>query len=112
MDFLRNLDQGLRVALRIIQDTPDEPIGNELKKLFIDLFWHKMPVALEALQEARNAGFDATQPAFREMCFGLYAGPSNTKHSAEDVFAHLTHIAARSQKGQLRMSKHLDCCSL
>ena len=41
------------------------------------------------------------------MRFSMFAGPANSKFTAEDTFAHLQHVAARANKGNRRMSKYL-----
>ena len=105
MDFLRNLDEGLKTIHRLLQTDADGPLGMALQALLKDCAWSSSQLVLEAIQTARNCAFDATDEEWRELCFSVVAGPSNTKHTAEDVFAHLTHCASRSQKGQLRMSK-------
>ncbi|CAE7767922.1 unnamed protein product [Symbiodinium necroappetens] len=108
LEWLQRLDAGLAVAQRIRRTSPDTPVATALKGLLRDLWWHATPLSLELLQCARDAHFDKNDANLRLLCFGMYAGPSNTKHSAEDVFAHLTHVQQRSQKGLQRMSKPLE----
>ena len=104
LNFLCDLDKGLQAAVRLEEATADETLGAALKTLLKDVWWRATPLSLEMLQTARNSNFQVDQE-LRDLCFSLYGGPSNTKLTAEDVFAHRTHIAARSQKGQLRMSR-------
>ncbi|CAE7413302.1 unnamed protein product [Symbiodinium sp. CCMP2592] len=106
--WLKRLDAGLAVAHRIRRTSPDTPVATALNDLLRDLWWHSTPICLEILQCARDAQYDKNDDNLRILGFGLFAGPSNTKHSAEDVFAHLTHVQQRSQKGSLRMSKSHD----
>ena len=103
--WLKRLDAGLAVAHRIRRTSPDTPVATALKDLLRDLWWHSTPICLEILQCARDAQYDKDNANLRILGFGLFAGPSNTKHSAEDVFAHLTHVQQRSQKGSLRIEQ-------
>ncbi|CAE7566298.1 unnamed protein product, partial [Symbiodinium necroappetens] len=105
LDLFRNLDKGLRVAVRLVKDSPDSTVGAEVRALLKDVWWHETPLCLELIQIARDSGFTATDRELRTACFGMFGGPSNTKYTAEDVFAHLTDITSRSQKGCMRMAK-------
>ena len=105
MSHFRKMDEGLKVAHRMQAENPQGPLGKAIAGLLKDLWWHSTQLSLEALQCARNTNFDSSRPEMQELAFGLFAGPQNTKHTAEDVFAHLTHVQSRSQKGLMRMSK-------
>ncbi|CAE7394742.1 unnamed protein product [Symbiodinium pilosum] len=107
MDFMRTLDGALAAAHRIMKNKPGSPQAAAVTALLKDVWWHTTQIALETIQTARNASFDARNRELRCLAFSCFAGPSNTKFTAEDVFAHLAHVAARSQKGMLRMSKCL-----
>ena len=107
MQALSSLDEALAQAVRVQQASPDSPVAAELTLLLRDSWWQNTQVALEAIQTGRDCAFNAASAEMRSLSFGIFAGPSNTKHSAEDVFAHLQHVSARSQKGMLRMSKPL-----
>ena len=107
MQHLHELDAGLEVAFDVIENEPDSPVARELKLMLKDMWWHGTQLSLEILQVARNDNFDAAGEQSKELAFSMFAGPANSKFTAEDTFAHLQHVAARATKGNLRMSKYL-----
>ena len=76
-----------------------------LKKLLKDLQFPRWQVALEWWGACQAESWDATSQELRDVVSALYAGPSNTKWSCEDAFAHLTHCATASNKGYAKMNK-------
>ena len=77
-----------------------------LLRLFNDLQWHRWQVSLEGLATAQAANW-CVDASVKSYAFSVHGGQSNTKWTAEDIFSHLQHIVARSQKGCCVMNKRL-----
>ncbi|CAE7359418.1 unnamed protein product, partial [Symbiodinium sp. KB8] len=105
MEFIRNLDAGLAEAHRLLAREPGSATGVAVTALLKDLWWHTTQLALEGIQTCRDARFSASCSELRSFVFCCFAGPSNTKFTCEDVFAHMAHVTQRSQKGAQVMSK-------
>ena len=108
---LRELDRALATAHAMLEQGlgDDDSRGPAIRDLLEDAFWPSCQLTLEMLQAARIARFQPGNGQLQELGFACFGGPSNTKHACEDVFAHLHHVAARSQKGLLTMSKRCSC---
>ena len=107
MEWLRELDAGLGVAHKLLAAQGSTPFARTLRALLKDVWWRNMQLNLEVIQAARDCDFDPSNTELREIAFSSCSGTCNSKHSCEDVFAHMHHLAARSQQGALRMSKLL-----
>ena len=107
MDVLRDLDSGLAIAHRVLHANPVGARGRAVSDMLSDCWWPRLQLPLETIQVGRNCGFDCDGPEMRMQAFALFAGPSNSKFTAEDVFAHLQHVSSRSNKGYQKMNKLL-----
>ena len=105
MERLRTLDKALAAAFRVRDQQGDSPVGKELRALLNDIWFWQTQLCLEIIQEGRASQFNAGTMETRNLAFSCFAGVGNSKYTAEDVFAHLQHVAARSQKGSLQMNK-------
>ncbi|CAE7529107.1 unnamed protein product, partial [Symbiodinium necroappetens] len=105
MQHIRSLDVGLATAHRIIEEHPQSPLAKEIRSLLEDCWWWRSQLSLEMLETARQCRYDGSHREAKILAMSAFGGPANSKLTAEDVFAHLQHLALRSQKGMLRMSK-------
>ena len=112
MQHIRSLDVGLATAHRIIEEHPQSPLAKEIRALLEDCWWWRSQLSLEMLETARQCKYDGSHREAKILAMSAFGGPANSKLTAEDVFAHLQHLALRSQKGMLRMSKRLICIGI
>lgn len=105
---LKKLDEGMALATDLVETNKMNALGRALSEMIHDAWWPRTQSALETIQVARDAEFHYGDSELRQQAFTLHAGPANSKHTAEDVFAHLSHITARSNKGFQKMNKSPD----
>ena len=107
MALQKKLYDVLCKANQYIKDNKDE-VASTLSAMMKDVQFHRWQIVLEAWGTAERAGWDAFDCEVRELAFSIYGAPSNTKWSCEDPFASLTHVAAASNKGYLKMNRSLS----
>lgn len=106
MNVLRDLDSALGTAHRVKGENRANARGKAVTDMLRDCWWPRLlQIPLETTQVGRNCDFDADDSEMRMQAFALFAGPSNSKFTAEDVFAHLQHVGSRSNKGFNKMNK-------
>ena len=101
----RDLDSALGTAHRVKGENRANARGKAVTDMLRDCWWPRLQIPLETIQVGRNCDFDADDSEMRMQAFALFAGPSNSKFTAEDVFAHLQHVGSRSNKGFNKMNK-------
>lgn len=107
MSVLRDLDSGLGIAHRVKGANGGNTQGKAVTDMLRDCWWPRLQLPLETIQVGRNCDFNYDDPEMRMQAFACFAGPSNSKFTAEDVFAHLQHLGSRSNKGFNKMNKFL-----
>ena len=96
----------LGTAHRVKGENRANARGKAVTDMLRDCWWPRLlQIPLETTQVGRNCDFDADDSEMRMQAFALFAGPSNSKFTAEDVFAHLQHVGSRSNKGFNKMNK-------
>lgn len=108
MTMIKDLDNGLRIAHELLKARPNSALGQGISSMIHDCWWARLPIGLETIQVARDAEFDYLDEEVVALGVSLFGGPSNSKFTCEDVFAHLQHIISRTSKGYNKMNKPLD----